>query len=61
MYDDTLHRGRNNFCRYCLQAFSTKEKLKRHINKDCFKTNGKQKIIILEKGKYVKFKYWREK
>ena len=23
MYDDTLHRGRKNFCRYCLLAFST--------------------------------------
>ena len=31
MYDHTLHRGRKHFWRYCLQAFSTEELLKRHI------------------------------
>ena len=31
MYDHTLHRGRKHFCRYCLQAFRTEEKLKCHI------------------------------
>ena len=36
MYDNTLHRGRKHFCRYCSQAFSTEETLKCHI-KDCFK------------------------
>ena len=40
MYDHTLHRGRQYFCRYCLLAFGTVEKLKCHI-KDCFKINGK--------------------
>ena len=45
MYDHTLHRGRKHFCRYCLHAFSTEEILKSHI-KDCFKINGKQRIII---------------
>ena len=34
---------------------STEQKLNRHI-KDCFKTNGKQKIIIPKKREYVKFK-----
>ena len=34
-----------HFWQYCLQAFSRGEKLKRHI-KDCFKINGKQRIII---------------
>ena len=38
MYD-TLHHGKKHFRRYCLQAFSTEEILKRHI-KECFKTNG---------------------
>ena len=38
MYDHTLHHGKNYFCRYCLQGFSTEEILKRHI-KDCFKIN----------------------
>ena len=40
-YDD--YRGRKHFCRYCLQAVSTEEVLKCHIN-DCFKINGKQRI-----------------
>ena len=43
MYDHTLHRRRKPFCRYCLQAFSTEEMLKRHI-KYCFKINGKQGV-----------------
>ena len=55
MYDHTLHRGRKHFCRYCLHAFVTEEILKRHI-KDYFKINGKQRIIMPKKGKYVKYK-----
>ena len=55
-----LHHGRKHFCRYCLQAFSTEEILKRHI-KACFKINGKQRIVMPEKEEYVKFKnYERE-
>ena len=30
IYDNTLHRGRKHFCRYCLQAFSSEEILKSH-------------------------------
>ena len=41
MYNHTLHHGKKHFCRYCLQAFSTEETLKRHI-KDCF--------LIADKG-----------
>ena len=55
MYDNTLHRVRKHFCRYCLQAFRTAGKLKCHI-KDCFKINGKQTIKMPKKGEYVKFK-----
>ena len=55
VYNYTLHLRKNHFCCYCLQASSTEEILKRHI-KDCFKINGKQKIIMPEKGEYVKFK-----
>ena len=40
MYDHTLHHAKKYFCRYCLQAFSTKEILKRHI-KDCYKVKDK--------------------
>ena len=52
--------GKNHFCRYCLQAFSTEETLKRHI-KDCFKINDKLKIIMPKKGSYVKFKNYERK
>ena len=31
MYDDTLHGERKHFCRSCLQAFRTAEKLRYHI------------------------------
>ena len=31
IYDHALHRGKNIFCHYCLQAFSTEEILKRHL------------------------------
>ena len=53
MYNYTLHGGKKYFCRYCLQAFSTEEILKPHI-KDCFKVNGKQRIITPKKSEYVK-------
>ena len=43
MYDYVLHRERKHFCRYCFQAFRTKEKLKYYI-KHCFKINGNQTI-----------------
>ena len=46
MYDHTY--------KLYLQTFSTEEISKRHI-KDWFKTNGKQRIIVLKKGEYVKF------
>ena len=43
-----------------MQAFSTEEILKLHI-KDCFKINGKQRIIIPKKGEYFKFKSYDRK
>ena len=55
MYDHTLHCGRKHFYSYCLQAFNTEEILKHQI-KDCFKINGKQRIVMRKKGKYLKFK-----
>ena len=55
MYYHTLHRGKNFFCCYCLQAFSTEEILKRYV-KDFFKINGKQKIVMPKKCEYIKFK-----
>ena len=52
IYDHTLHLGRKPFYRYCLQAFSTEEILKRRIQ-DCFKINGKQRIIMSIKREYI--------
>ena len=60
MYDHNLHRGRKHFCRHYLQAFSTEKILKRHI-KDCFKINGKQRIIMPKQCEYVKFKNYERK
>ena len=59
IYDHTLHRGRKHFCRYCLQAFSAEEISKIHI-KDCFKINGKQRIIMPKKDEFVKFKNYEK-
>ena len=60
MYDHILHRDRKYFRRYCLQDFRTEEILTCHIN-DCFKINGKRRIIIHEKDEYVKFKNYEWK
>ena len=59
MYDHTLHRGRNVFCRYCLQAFSTEGILKTHI-RYCFKINGKQIIIMPQKVYMLNSKIMKE-
>ena len=50
MYNHTLRRGRKHFCCYCLQALSTEEILKRHIE-DCFKINGKRRILMPKSSK----------
>ena len=60
MYDHTLDHGKKHFCRYCLQAFSTEEILRRHI-KDCYKINGKQRIIMPKKVNLFSTKIMREK
>ena len=55
IYDQTLHRGRKPFCCYCLQPFTTEEKLKRHI-KDCFKINDKQRTKTPKKVNVLNLK-----
>ena len=60
MYDHTLHRGRKHFSHYCLQDFNIEEILKGHI-KDCFKPNGKQKIIMPKKPNMLNAKIMKEK
>ena len=58
MYHHKLRRRRKHFC--CLQAFSTGEILKRHVN-ECFKINAKQIIKMSKRGEYVRLKIMREK
>ena len=60
MYYHNLHCGKKHFCCYCLKVFSIEEILKRHI-KDCFKTNGKQNIIIPKQGEFIKCKNYERK
>ena len=60
IYDHALHRGKNIFCHYCLQAFSTKEILKRHF-KDCFKINGKQRIMMPKKTSMLNLEIMKKK
>ena len=60
MHDHALHCGKKYFCRYCLQALITEEIRKLGIN-DCFKINGKQRIITPKNGEYVKFKNYERK
>ena len=55
MYNHTLHRRRNQFCCYCLQAFTTEKNIKVSYQR-CSIMNNKQKIIMVKKGEYVKFK-----
>ena len=50
-----MYNHNKHFCLYFFKAFSTQEILKHHI-KDCFKINGKQRIIIPKKDEYVKLK-----
>ena len=54
LYDHTLLPGRKHFYCYFLQAFSTTEIFKNHVN--CFEMNAKQMIKILKKGEFVRFK-----
>ena len=55
-----LHRGRKKFCLYYLQAFTSEEILKCHIN-NYFKFNGKQIIKMPKKVNMLDLKIMREK
>ena len=60
MYDHTLYRGVKQFCLCCLRTFSTAEIIKSHIN-DCFKINGKQRLIMPTNDEFVKFENYERK
>ena len=51
---------KKHLCSFSLQAFSTKEILKCHIN-GCFKINGKQMIQMSKEGEYIKLKMYERK
>ena len=61
MYNQTLHRDRKHFCRYCLQSFTTEQILERDIINDCFEINGKQMIKMAKKVKLLNSKTIQEK
>ena len=52
--------GKKHFVVIVCKLFSTEEILKRHI-KDCFKINGKQRIIMPKRGGFVKLKNYERK
>ena len=54
MYHHTLHCGTKHFCRYCLYAY-------RRNYKDCFKINGKQRIIMPKNVNILNSKLLKEK
>ena len=51
MYDHTLNREKKHICHYSKNALSKEEIL----------INGKQKIVMPKKGKYIKFKNYERK
>ena len=55
MFNQSKHREKKHFCRYCLQCFSKEEFLKKHIL-NCMIINGKQAIEMPKKGSSIKFK-----
>ena len=49
MYNQTLHQDRKVSCCYCIQFFSTTQRLERQFN-NCFEINDKQMIKMIKKG-----------
>ena len=57
MYNHTLHHGKDIFV---VIVYKLSVQKKCYI-KDCFEINAKQRIIMLKKDKYVKFKNYKRK
>lgn len=53
MHNQSKHKGRNCFCRYCLQHFGNEKKLENHTC-ICLKINGIQKIKMPDEKKLGK-------
>ena len=54
MCNKTKYKNKKQFCKYCLQCFSSERDLVEH-KVVCLKTNGKK--IVKLKGDAIKFKY----
>ena len=55
MYNQTKHKNKKNFCKHCLQCFSSEEILKYH-NENCMSINGNQAVKMPDvKNNLLKF------
>ena len=52
MYDKTKHKERKYFCMYCLQHFTSENRLNDHKN-DCITINGEQAIRMPKEGENI--------
>lgn len=59
MYNKTQHKEKKHFCYHCLQCFSSKRVLDKHID-NCITINGIQGIEMPEKGSTVKFENYHK-
>ena len=49
MYNQSKHKNKKHFCRYCLQCFSSERILANHVN-NCLMISGNQAINMMKKG-----------
>ena len=61
MYDHILHRGKKTFLSLLVTSFQYGRNKLKHYVKDCFNINGQQRIKMLNKNEYVKFKNFDSK
>ena len=52
MYNQSKHKERKHFCRYCLQCFSSERILASHVN-NCLAINGAQAINMSKQGENI--------
>jgi len=58
-FNQTKHRNRKHFCRYCLQCSSKEEILVKYIP-NCIAINGKLAIEMPKKGSAITFKNYHK-
>ena len=52
MYNQSKHKERKHFCKYCLQCFSSERILANHVN-NCLTINGAQAINMPKQGENI--------